>query len=109
MLPAMYLSCNDIMNEWEKMVSANGQCEVDVYQYLENLTSDVISRTAFGSSYEEGRKIFQLQREQSNLLVEASQSVYIPGMRYIKFERRLSVFISVSFSGNFIIIPLCFF
>lgn len=81
MLPAMYLSCNDIMNEWEKMVSADGQCEVDVYHYLENLTSDVISRTAFGSSYKEGRKIFQLQREQSALILEVSQSIYIPGMR----------------------------
>lgn len=69
------------MNEWEKMVSANGQCEVDVYHYLENLTSDVISRTAFGSSYKEGRKIFQLQREQSALILKVSQSIYIPGMR----------------------------
>nr|XP_017246410.1 PREDICTED: cytochrome P450 CYP72A219-like [Daucus carota subsp. sativus] len=80
MLPAMYLSCNDIMNEWEKLVSAEGQCEVDVRHYLENLTSDVISRTSFGSSYEEGRKIFQLQREQSTHIMKASQSIYIPGM-----------------------------
>lgn len=87
MLPAMYLSCNDIMNEWEKMVSADGQCEVDVYHYLENLTSDVISRTSFGSSYEEGRKIFQLQREQSALVIEASQSIYIPGMSLLPTKR----------------------
>ncbi|KAK1404870.1 Cytochrome P450, family 72, subfamily A, polypeptide 8 [Heracleum sosnowskyi] len=87
MLPAMYLSCNDIMNEWEKMVSADGQCEVDVYHYLENLTSDVISRTSFGSSYEEGRKIFQLQREQSALIIKASQSIYIPGMSLLPTKR----------------------
>lgn len=87
MLPAMYLSCNDIMNEWEKMVSADGQCEVDVYHYLENLTSDVISRTSFGSNYEEGRKIFQLQREQSDLIIKASQSIYIPGMSLLPTKR----------------------
>ncbi|KAL8131895.1 hypothetical protein AgCh_007705 [Apium graveolens] len=87
MLPAMYLSCSDIMNEWEKMVSADGQCEVDVYHYLENLTSDVISRTAFGSSYREGRKIFQLQREQSDHIIKVSQSIYIPGMRLLPTKR----------------------
>ncbi|XP_074370307.1 uncharacterized protein LOC141711627 isoform X2 [Apium graveolens] len=37
MLPAMYLSCNYIMNEWEAMGSTDGQCEVDVNHYLEIL------------------------------------------------------------------------
>nr|ALO23114.1 cytochrome P450 CYP72A398 [Kalopanax septemlobus] len=87
MLPAIYLSSSEIMTKWEDMVSAKGQLEVDVLPYLETFTSDVISRTAFGSSYEEGRKIFQLQREQAELIIQASQTIYLPGMRFLPTKR----------------------
>ncbi|KAL8131898.1 cytochrome P450 CYP72A219-like [Apium graveolens] len=87
MLPAMYLSCSEITSKWEEMVSPEGQCEVDVWPYLGTLTADVISRTAFGSSYEEGRQIFQLQKEQAQLLMQAAQTLYLPGMRFLPTKR----------------------
>ena len=83
MLPAMYLSCIEIMSKWEEMVSTEGQCELDVWPDLGTLTADVISRTAFGSSYAEGRQIFQLQKEQAELLMQAAQTLYLPGMRFL--------------------------
>jgi len=63
------------------LIGEEGSCELDVWPYLENLSGDVISRSAFGSSYTEGKKIFQLQKEQAELVVKAVQSVYIPGWR----------------------------
>ena len=81
MLPAFYLSCCEMISKWESLVSAEGSRELDVWPCLQALTSDVTSRTAFGSNYEEGRKIFQLQAEQSVLTVQAISSVYIPGWR----------------------------
>ncbi|KAJ9672669.1 hypothetical protein PVL29_026048 [Vitis rotundifolia] len=70
-----------MVNKWEKL-SKDSSCELDIWPDLENLAGDVISRTAFGSSYEEGRRIFQLQKEQAHLAVQVWQSIYIPGWRF---------------------------
>lgn len=81
MLPAFHKCCTEMIEKWGEAVSVSGSSEVDVWPCLVNLTRDVISRAAFGSSYEEGRRIFLLLDEQANLLTEAVQSLYVPGWR----------------------------
>ena len=86
MLPAFYLSCSEMLRKWEKlMIKKDGSdrecCEIDVWPYLQSMTADVISRTAFGSSYEEGRTVFQLQKEQAQLVLKTLQTIYVPGWR----------------------------
>ncbi|XP_050943891.1 cytochrome P450 CYP72A219-like isoform X1 [Cucumis melo] len=84
MVPAFYHSCyNEMVSKWEGMVSREGSCELDVMPYLQNMASDVISRTAFGSSYEKGKKIFELQTELANLVIQANLGIYIPGWRFL--------------------------
>nr|WAU86880.1 birch protein [Betula platyphylla] len=91
MLPAFHQSCSDMISKWESLVSEEGSIELDVWPYLQNLSSDMISRTAFGSSYEEGRNIFELQREQAELAIKIAQSIYIPGWRFLptKMNKRM--------------------
>lgn len=71
-----------MINKWKTLVSEKGSCELDVWPFVNSLSGDVISRTAFGSSYEEGRRVFQLQQEQAELTAKALTSVYVPGWRY---------------------------
>lgn len=78
-----YVSCNEMICEWEEMVSSKGSCEMDVWPYLDNLSGDVISRAAFGSNFQEGKKIFKLQKEQIALAMKFLQQVYIPGLRFM--------------------------
>ncbi|KAI3519039.1 hypothetical protein L1887_08015 [Cichorium endivia] len=87
MVPAFHLSGSEMLEKWEKLVSSKESCEIDIWPDLQALTSDVISRTAFGSNYEEGIQIFELIREQGVLTQEALQSLYIPGARFFPSKR----------------------
>ncbi|OWM88554.1 cytochrome P450 CYP72A219-like [Punica granatum] len=91
MLPACYSSCNEMVTRWEKLISTEESVELDAWPELQNLTRDVISRTAFGSSYEEGKRIFELQEEQAELAIKFLQTVYIPGWRFVptKMNKRM--------------------
>jgi len=81
MMPAFSTCCTELIDRWESKVSdaSDGSYEVDIWPEFQNLTGDVISRTAFGSSFIEGRRIFQLQGEQAERLIKAFQYIYIPG------------------------------
>lgn len=50
-----------------------------VFNEFRNLTADVIARTAFCSSYMEGKHIFDLQTKQAILVVESFRNFLIPG------------------------------
>ncbi|KAL0920909.1 hypothetical protein M5K25_007927 [Dendrobium thyrsiflorum] len=95
MIPAFSACCDELMSRWEDLASSKGSCELDVWPEFQRFSGDVISRAAFGSSYKEGRRIFELQMEQAQLLMDAAQSVYFPGLRFLptqKNRRRRELF-----------------
>nr|CAB3476665.1 unnamed protein product [Digitaria exilis] len=91
MLPAFASCCADLVGRWEDMAAGGGggeSCEVDVWPEMQRLTGDVISRAAFGSSYLEGRRIFQLQEEQVQLAMRVAGKLHIPG--YMMLPTRIN-------------------
>ncbi|CAA7029979.1 unnamed protein product [Microthlaspi erraticum] len=96
MVSTFHISCCEVVCQWEKLVSDKGSsCEVDVWPWIVNLTGDVISRTAFGSSYKEGHRIFLLQEELAKLIIQALAKSYIPGYRHFptKNNRRMKAIV----------------
>ncbi|XP_055822484.1 cytochrome P450 CYP72A219-like [Solanum dulcamara] len=87
MLPAFYLSCSEMISKWEEIVPNETSFELDVWPDLQLMTGEVISRTAFGSSYEEGRIVFELQKEQAEHVMDIIGSIYIPGSRFLPTKR----------------------
>lgn len=70
-----------MIRKWKFSMADKESCELDVWPDIKVLTSDVISRTTFGSSYEDGRKIFELISQQINLLNQVFYTFHIPGWR----------------------------
>lgn len=56
MVPEMMASIESMLNNW---TSHEGK-EIEVYSEFKDLSSEIISRTAFGSSYLEGENIFEM-------------------------------------------------
>ncbi|KAF3794758.1 Cytochrome P450 [Nymphaea thermarum] len=87
MLPSFSFSCQELIQRWEKSIGSQGSCKLDVSEEFQKLTADVISRTAFGSSYEEGKYMFQLQNEADDLFLQSFRTLFIPGFRFLPTKK----------------------
>jgi hypothetical protein len=86
MVVAMEKSASSMVDEWEKKVrDGGGHVELEVGAYMTHVTADIISLTAFGSSYEKGKKVFEQQVALINLLGQRRRQRFgaMPGYRFI--------------------------
>ncbi|GAV91013.1 p450 domain-containing protein [Cephalotus follicularis] len=89
LVPVVAKSVSDMLEKWSAMSSKTGEVEIEVSEWYQTLTEDVITRTAFGSSYQEGKSIFHLQAQQMVIAAEAFQKVFIPGYRFLPTKRNM--------------------
>ncbi|KAL4559466.1 hypothetical protein LXL04_031604 [Taraxacum kok-saghyz] len=91
LIPEIVASTKSLLDKMEAKLGEENGLELDVYKEFNNLSADVISRTAFGSNFEEGKQIFELQDQLVRIAAEAIRSVYIPGFKYLPTKKnRLS-------------------
>ena len=77
MFPAMIGSVEAMMERWK---DHEGR-EIEVYEEFRLLTSEVIARTAFGSSYLEGKAIFEMLVKLASLISQNLYKKSFPGLR----------------------------
>ncbi|XP_048555198.1 cytochrome P450 709B1-like [Triticum urartu] len=80
-----------MMSEWTAKMEKGGSVEIELSHQFEELTADVISHTAFGSSYEQGKKVFLAQKELQFLAFSTVFNVQIPALRYLPTEKNLRI------------------
>uniref|UniRef100_A0A0E0EAF3 Cytochrome P450 n=1 Tax=Oryza meridionalis TaxID=40149 RepID=A0A0E0EAF3_9ORYZ len=84
MMMTMSDCSRSMMSEWELELGAKGGLvEIELSRRFEELTADVISHTAFGSSYKEGKQVFLAQMELQFLAFSTFLTVQIPGFRLL--------------------------
>ncbi|KAK2411573.1 cytochrome P450 734A1 [Trifolium repens] len=88
LIPVMATSVVEMLEKWSAM-SDKGEVEIEVSECFQTLTEDVITKTAFGSSYQDGKAIFHLQTQQMVLAADAFQKVFIPGYRFFPTKKNI--------------------
>ncbi|CAI9089441.1 OLC1v1024013C1 [Oldenlandia corymbosa var. corymbosa] len=80
-IPEVVNSVEKVLQKWEDGTRETNEIEVDVLEEFRFLSAEILSKTGFGSNFEEGKHIHELIDQQAELTMQALRSVYIPGSR----------------------------
>jgi len=77
MIPVMVTSAEMMLERWKEYEGK----EIDVFEDFRVLTSEIISKTAFGSSYLEGKSIFEMLMKLTLIVSRNAHKIRFPGIR----------------------------
>ncbi|XP_006356192.1 cytochrome P450 734A1-like [Solanum tuberosum] len=89
MIPTMGKSMKDMLTKWSSKMSKDGKVEIEVSEWFLSLSEEVITHTVFGSSYEDGKAIFELQAQQLVYATNAFHQLFIPGFRFLPTKKNI--------------------
>lgn len=74
MIPEMIVITKTMLEKWKK---CEGK-EIEVFEEFRVITSEIISKTAFGTSYQEGRTIFEMLMKLTLIVSTNAQKIRFP-------------------------------
>ncbi|KAG8503050.1 hypothetical protein CXB51_000834 [Gossypium anomalum] len=80
-LPDIVVETCKMLGKWEERRAGRDEFQMKVFKQLHDLSADIISRIAFGTFFEQGKRIFSLQEQQMQFFSLAVKSLNIPGLR----------------------------
>ena len=85
MATTMVTCAERLIRECEELASTSksGEVEVEFSRHFQELTAEVISRTAFGSSYKEGKEVFHTQQQLLALALATLLNLQLPGFKQV--------------------------
>ncbi|CAJ1947410.1 unnamed protein product [Sphenostylis stenocarpa] len=85
------VECTKDMIQSLKNALEGGESEVEIGEYLTELTADIISRTEFDTSYKKGKQIFHLLTQLQTRCAQATRHLFLPGSRFFpsKYNREI--------------------
>ncbi|KAA8529302.1 hypothetical protein F0562_033899 [Nyssa sinensis] len=79
MIPTMITSAEMMLERWKQYEGK----EIEVFEEFRVLTSEVISKTAFGSSYLEGKSMFEMLMKLTLIISSNAHKIKFPGISHI--------------------------
>lgn len=79
MVKAIGACTSSRLKKWEEEVARDPRKELEMHSEFVQLTGDIIAHTSFGTSYVEGKEVFDVQRELHKMVIATVTDVYIPG------------------------------
>ena len=77
MIPTVLTSVEEMLERWKHQEGK----EIEIFEELRVFKAEVISKTAFGSSYVEGRNIFQMLMKLASITATNGYIHRFPGIR----------------------------
>ncbi|XP_015079018.1 cytochrome P450 734A1-like [Solanum pennellii] len=89
MIPMMGKSMKDMLNKWSSKMCKDGKVEIEVSKWFLSLSEEVVTHTVFGSSYEDGKAIFELQAQLLAYATNAFHQLFIPAFRFLPTKKNI--------------------